>query len=115
MSFKEEASLFGNALRHGLWLILLIAIFAGIIEGIGFLSKKFYAPLNEQVRYETFKESQAYNDGMLRDLQNLKMEYQRGNPEQQAALKAIVLQRFSVYDINRLPLDLQSFYFGVSK
>jgi hypothetical protein len=44
-------------------------------------------PGYEQVRYNTFKESQTYNDGMIRDLENLQMEYMKSNDEQKAALK----------------------------
>lgn len=95
--------------------IISLSLLAFVANATGLASFAFFAPKVEQVRYNTFKESQAYNDGMLRDLQNLKMEYQRGNPEQQAALKAIVIQRFSAYDVNKLPVDLQSFYYGVSK
>lgn len=93
--------------------VLALASFiatAFILNFAGLASFSFFAPKVEQVRFDTFKQSQAYNDGMLRDLQNLKLEYLRSNPEQQAALKAIVIQRFSVYPIDRLPPDLQAFY-----
>ena len=30
--------------------------------------------------------------------------------EQKAAMKAIILHRFAAYDVNRLPIDLRSFY-----
>jgi len=114
MSYKNDAkevaqffSLFG----FGVWGIVLVLL--PLIGGLGYISYMayaFYAPKYEQVRYNTFKESQAYNDGMLRDLQNLRMEYIKSNDEQKAALRAIALQRFSVYEINRLPYDLQAFY-----
>lgn len=97
-----------------LLIILTLGIFGFAGNLLGFFSFAFFSPKVEQVRYNTFKESQAYNDGMLRDLQNLKLEYMRGNPDQQAALRGIVLQRFGVYDINRLPPDLQSFYFSIN-
>jgi hypothetical protein len=47
---------------------------------------------------------------MLRDLQDLQMEYLKANEEQKAAMKAIILHRFAAYDVNRLPIDLRSFY-----
>jgi len=96
----------------GLVLLLVFSVafvgFFGNLIGLG--SYAFFAPKIEQVRYNTFKESQTYNDGMLRDLQELKMQYLTANDDQKAALRAITLQRFSVYPTDRLPADLQSFY-----
>ena len=95
--------------------IFTIAFLAFVSDSMGFLSFKFFAPKVEQVRYDTFKNSQSFNDGMVRDLENLKMEYLRSNPEQKVALKAIVLHRFSVYPIAQLPADLQQFYYDVQR
>ena len=47
---------------------------------------------------------------MIRDLENLQMEYTNADAEHKQALRAIVLHRFSVYDTNRLPYNLRSFY-----
>ena len=119
MSYKNDVkevaqvfSLFG----FGVWGITLVLL--PLLGGLGYLSYlayAFYAPKYEQVRYNTFKESQTYNDGMLRDLQNLQMEYLKANDEQKAALKAIILHRFSVYEVDRLPIDLRSFYAEIKK
>lgn len=112
-SVKDEVTFAGLLLRWGLLLMVVVLILGGVARAAGFISFAFWAPKVEQVRYNTFKESQSYNDGMLRDLQNLKMEYLRGNPDQKTALRAIVIQRFSVYDTNRLPVDLQAFYLNI--
>lgn len=93
--------------------ICTIALLAFVANVLGLASFAFFAPKVEQVRFNTFKQSQAYNDGMLRDLENLRMEYIHSNPEQQGALKGIVLHRFSVYDISKLPPDLQTFYYSI--
>ena len=89
--------------------IFTLAFFGFIADGLGLISFGFFAPKIEQVRYNTFKQSQSYNDGMVRDLENLKMAYLQGNAEQKAALLAIVLHRFSVYS-GQLPPDLEAFY-----
>ena len=116
MSYKEakEFAAAGTILGLGVGLFYtILAIFVIAGSAIGFWMYEYYAPKYEQVRYNTFKESQTYNDGMLRDLQDLQMEYMKANDDQKAALKAIVLHRFSVYDINRLPPDLRSFYASI--
>lgn len=94
--------------------IVSLACLGFVANGLGLLSFSFFAPKVEAVRYSTFKESQSYNDGMIRDLQNLRLEYLKATPEQQAALRAITLHRFSVYDVSRLPPDLQSFYQSIN-
>jgi hypothetical protein len=119
MSYKNDAkevaqffSLFG----FGVWGIVLVLL--PLIGGLGYISYlayAFYAPKYEQVRYDTFKESQTYNDGMLRDLQNIQMEYLKANDEQKSALKAIALHRFSVYPEDKLPADLRNFYDSLKK
>ena len=89
--------------------VISVMLLAFVGNMLGFAQFAFFAPRIEQVRYDTFKQSQAYNDGMIRDLENLKLQYMQANPEQKAALRGIVLHRFSVYDTNRLPTDLQVF------
>ena len=93
-------------------IILAFAFFA-FISLFGYWSYSYFAPRYEQVRYNTFKESQSYNDAMLRDLQNIRMEYIKANDEQKTALRTIAIHRFEVYDINRLPDDLRQFYYSI--
>lgn len=119
MSYKEDikdtahvTTVFG----FGVWVFTLLVV--PLFLGLGYLSYlaySFYAPRYEQVRYNTFKESQAYNDGMLRDLQNLRMDYLKADKEQKAALRAITLHRFSVYDAEKLPADLRQFYAALQR
>lgn len=96
-------------------IIVSVSVLASVGEALGFFKFAFFAPKIEQVRYNTFKESQAYNDGMVRDLEDIKREYLKATPDQQAALRGIALHRFSVYPIDRLPPDLQSFYFSINQ
>jgi hypothetical protein len=119
MSYKNDAkdiAQCGTLLGFGVWGIVLVIL--PLIGGLGYLSYlayAFYAPKYEQVRYDTFKQSQSYNDGMLRDLQDLRMEYIKANDEQKAAIKAIAIHRFSVYEVEKLPIDLRAFYQEISK
>jgi hypothetical protein len=100
----------------GLALLALITLggLGFVANGMGLMSFSFFAPKVEAVRFKTFKESQSYNDGMLRDLQDLKREYLKADPAHQEALRELTIHRFSVYDINRLPPDLQAFYSSIN-
>lgn len=93
---------------------LFVVFFLAIMwigQGNDFFLYKVFAPKYEQVRHDTFKESQAYNDGMKNDLQDLWIQYTGANttPEQRDALASTILHRFASYDDSRLPSDLGNF------
>ena len=94
----------------------VIAIFVMIIlniMGLSYLSYKgyeYYKPKYTEVDNKVFHESQSYNDGMIRDLENLQMEYIKADVNGKISLRAIILHRFSVYPQDKLPYDLKNFY-----
>jgi len=76
---------------------------------LGFGLYKVFAPLNEQVRYNTFEQSQAFNDRAAQDLSEAMTNYNTGNPEQQASIRSVIKSRYANYDANKLPDTLRSF------
>lgn len=90
-------------------LVLLLTLGFGL-NLFGLAQYKFFAPKYRAVENQVFKESEQYNDGMVRDLENLQLEYINADQAHKDALRAIVLHRFSVYDENRLPVNLRNFY-----
>ena len=93
-----------------LWLIAILAVAGFTTNVLGLWSYSYFAPKKEAIRYQVFKEGQSYNDGMLRDLNDIRREYLKADPEQKAALRGIAIHRFDAYDVTRLPADLQAFY-----
>jgi hypothetical protein len=90
-----------------------IAIGVAAIFGVSYLgyeSYKFFAPKYRAVDNQVFKQSEQYNDGMIRDLENLQLEYISADKEHKDALRAIVLHRFSVYPEDKMPPNLRNFY-----
>jgi hypothetical protein len=90
-------------------------IFAGIaiifgLTFLGFELTSYFKPKYTELDNRVFKESQQYNDGMLRDLENLQVEYINADPASKQALRAIVLHRFAVYPEDRLTPSLANFY-----
>ena len=75
-----------------------------------FFAYQYFAPKYRQVDNEVFKQSEQYNDGMIRDLENLQVEYISADAEKKQALRAIVLHRFSVYPEDKMPPNLRNFY-----
>ena len=93
-----------------------------VLVGIGwfltendYLMQKEFAPKYEQVRRDTFKQSQAYNEGMAQELRRYQMEYIKATPEQKTAIRSVVLQQFSGYDSNQLPSDCNAFMNQIKK
>ena len=92
----------------GTILIALALVFG--VSFVGYELYAFFAPRYTAVDAKVFKESVQYNEGMVRDLENLKIEYYHSDDAGKQALRPIILHRFQVYDRNRLPADLQQFY-----
>jgi len=93
--------------------VIWCAVFFGVSYG-GYELYAFFAPKYEQTRYNTFKESQSYNEGMTRHLYEIKRQYDAGSQEDKASLRQMAIHEFEVYDISRLPPDLQSFYNSIN-
>jgi hypothetical protein len=70
----------------------------------------YFAPKYRAVDNAVFKQSEQYNDGMIRDLENLQMEYINADKDHKDAIRAIVLHRFSVYPEDKMPPNLRNFY-----
>ena len=87
------------------WIVVIIIAMFG-----SFWAYQYFAPKYRAVDNQVFKESEQYNDGMIRDLENLQLEYIKATPEQKDALRAITLHRFSVYPEDKMPPNLRNFY-----
>jgi hypothetical protein len=98
--------------------LTLLAAVVGSVVGAAFLAYwlyGFFNPKYEAVRRQTFEQSRAFNEGMVRDLQNLRLQYLNATPEGKSALRATILHRFSVYDKGELPAELRSFYAQIER
>jgi hypothetical protein len=90
-----------------------VAMVCGAVVALSAVSFGIYAitkPASIAIDNRAFHESQAYNDGMAKDLGNFQMEYIRSNdPNKRDALRAVILDRFAGYDTNRLNPNLRAF------
>ena len=87
------------------WVALIIVAMFG-----SFFAYQYFAPKYRAVDNQVFKQSEQYNDGMIRDLENLQIEYIGADADKKQALRAIVLHRFSVYPEDKMPSNLRNFY-----
>jgi len=61
----------------------------------GYTQFAFFLPKYEQVRRNTFEQSQAYVEGQRRDIQNLRMDWLDATGDRKAAIRSIALQRIA--------------------
>ena len=87
------------------WVALIILAMFG-----SFFAYQYFAPKYRAVDNAVFKQSEQYNDGMIRDLENLQMDYINADKDHKDAVRAIVLHRFSVYPEDKMPPNLRNFY-----
>lgn len=93
-----------------LGLLLIIAITVFWFGGLNLVIKKTLGIQLADADRKIMEQSKSYNDGMVRDFENLKLQYDGANDGQRAALRATILHRFSVYPEEQLPPHLRSFY-----
>jgi len=101
--------MFKDAMAFTISIAIGIAALFGL-SYLGYKSYEFFAPKYRAVDNQVFKQSEQYNDGMIRDLENLQIEYINADADKKQALRAIVLHRFSVYPEDKLPPNLRNFY-----
>ncbi len=69
-----------------------------------------YAPRFEDVRRTTFERSRTFQEGTVRDLDNLRMEYLRaGTDAQRQAIADTVRHRLADIDLDALPPQTHDF------
>jgi hypothetical protein len=100
--FKEVSAGIGGVVLAGL------AVFALSLGGYGMY--KFFAPRYTAVDNEVYHNSQQYNDGMVRDLSELQLDYVNADEAHKELLRGVILDRFATYDVERLPPRLRNFY-----
>lgn len=93
---------------------IALTAFGFLMSYVGLFHASIFGPAYEQVRRNTFEQSQSYNEGMVRDLENLKMQYEKADDEEKIGLRATIIHRFSAYP-NQLPPRLASFYSSLTR
>lgn len=90
-------------------LLVLYAI-AFVSTGFDFALRSFYAPKEEQLRYDTQKESKAFRDGTITELYSNRLEYlAEKDAVVKAGLRSRMLHVFSTIEKSKLPDDLVQF------
>ena len=93
----------------GLLAILASMAVIVLIIGFGLVVKKVVNPISEEIRYETFNQSNAHIKGTVNDLRGLQATYSIAEPVQKPTLRAIIVKRADDIDSANMPTDLAFF------
>jgi len=86
------------------------AIALVVFGGVGLGMYAVGRPATVAIDNLTFHQSQAYNDGMVRDLGQFQLDYAATHDEgSRDAIRAVVRDRYASYDDSKLPIRLQIF------
>lgn len=82
-----------------------------VLAEFGYRMTAHYAPKYEQVRRDTFEQSQAYVEGQRRDIANLSLDWHdpKTSPEQKAAIRSLALQRIGGLPEHVITSDIAAF------
>jgi hypothetical protein len=89
-----------------------------VVFGGGFLSLYAYqtfAPKMEDARTDVYRNSKTHVEGTIRDLRDLKRQYNAAEESQKSGLKTIILHRADELDWDKLPSDLRRFLKDLDK
>jgi hypothetical protein len=90
-------------------ILLIVITLSWIAIGNDLFMYKFFAPKQEQVRREVFEQTKSFNDGMKQELQQMQIDYAKGNEDTKNSISSIVIHRYSTYK-KELNGDMLSFY-----
>jgi hypothetical protein len=89
--------------------LVLILGLGWVLTANDLFMAKTFSPKYEQVRRDTFVQSQAYNEGMAQQVEDFHMEYIQATPDQKRMLAVNILHRTAGYDTSKLPPDDRMF------
>src|SRR3990167_3673962 len=82
--------------------VLLVLVFG--LTWLGIEWRVFFGPKSENVERKIFKETRAYNEGMIQQLARYRLQYVQTKDEvERTAIKSTVRQMFEEYDPSKLP------------
>lgn len=79
------------------WLIVIAIAIGGVLlfTEMNFRLTEHYSPKLEAVRRTTYEESRAFQEGTVRDFENLYLEYSRSNDAGKAAIRDVARHRIA--------------------
>ena len=107
--FNETRNTIGETTPFVLTVMFWVGVVAVFLAVLGTGIYWFSAPAQVAIENRTFHASQPYQDGMARELDEMRMAYLSASPASQEAIRATVRQRYAGFNPSSLPMSEQVF------
>ena len=104
--------LFKYAALYAAIVVFVVLLFSLVALGGRFgslWSNSFFAPKEEALRREVVEQSKAYRDGVIQDLNQLRIDYAKADPEVKPALASAIRHRAAGLPEEDMPADIAAF------
>jgi hypothetical protein len=95
---KEKFMKLAAQVVGGILAFFIVVTFIGFLSmGSDFFLYKFFAPKQEAIRTQVYRESQAHIDGVINDLQKLQVEYASADAQGKLIIEDVVIQKSATF------------------
>lgn len=102
-----------ESLKENAKVILMLAVAVFAAGSYTLFLTGFFAPKFENVRRNTYENSQSYNDGMIQQLQSYYVEYQKADEAGKETIRSVISHQYANYPEERVPARLRPFLSSV--
>jgi hypothetical protein len=90
--------------------LIAVILLGWILQANNYVNFAFWAPKYENVRRNTFENTQSYVQGKIQDLSNYKLQYsQAKDTDTKQGIQSVIRTQFANFDINQCPEELKPF------
>jgi hypothetical protein len=95
-------------------IILFIAVVFGLVflsNAVGLTNYQFFAPKYEAARRKVYENTPSYIEGKIDGLNSYRLQYKQAKTAADStAIREVIIQDMSDFDLSLLPPDLHDFY-----
>ena len=103
MNIKNDLKETGSALWNWFLLLVIIGFVCTLVALYEFGAFAFFAPRYEEIRRQTFEQSRAFQEGTVRNLDKLCLEYATSEGSARIAIQSAIRHQVSDIPANLLP------------
>ena len=88
---------------------VVLVVVAVIFSGANLEMTRFFGTRMESIRTDIYRENKSYIEGTVRDLRELRIQYDAAGEGHRDALRSLIFHRAGELSWERLPLDVREF------
>jgi len=99
MSYRQEVK---ETAKFSSLFVLAAIILVGGVGGFVIFGERFVKPFQEETRYQTQQNSQAYRDGLRQQINQMQLDYASADVGARNAILSVARQQFGSLDSSTL-------------